>query len=302
MNNEKKIQSIEVRIKNCEEQIIQSKKDEVIISELEFGIIANGNTLTKGVNKYIKKANKLTNKNTKLKNKIIKCKKKADEKKKNASEKPKKDKDFYAHVKKLEAKPAIYKKHYSDIVEKAIYHLKYTQARLKHKIEDYNELIEWINLPEESKKDYKTKITFYKSDTLNYLLILLAVVFEIVYIIVALSVMPRDYLVGIMILFNIGVLLLLFISSLKIKVYVKLFSIIAIVFGAYNIIRISVVVPFILNINYSLIPASSAFWIIFTLSVNCLCCIFAGLNSLRKIKHKEAFVLDKKISFKEMSR
>ncbi len=194
------------------------------------------------------------------------------------------------------------KARYQNAKEKEIYKIKYTVAKLTHKIKQVNDRYEWLILPTEEKHDVLTGITFYKTDSFGYWFLLLAVALEVIYIIVALSVMPREYLLGIMILFNIAVLLFLFTAALKVKNYVKQFSIASIAYGVYNVLRIVVVVPFILKINYSAIAFSKSFWIIFTLAVSSLICILVGIKSYRQILRKEKYKSEGRISFKQMSR
>lgn len=191
---------------------------------------------------------------------------------------------------------------FTSIKEKKIYHLKLQVAKSEHKIKMENELCEWDILPIEEKKEVLTSVSFYRTDVFGYWMILLGIVFELIYIVMCLSVMPRDYLVGIMIMFNIVTLLLLFTCALKVKVYVKTFSIISIVFGAYNLLRLSVVVPFILKIDYSQIEPNKTFIIILCQIAMAVTLCAAGIVSLIKVKRKEKYIADGKITTKQMSR
>ncbi|UKI50329.1 MAG: hypothetical protein L6U99_02505 [Clostridium sp.] len=64
-------------------------------------------------------------------------------------------------------------------------------------------------------------MSFYRANVSGYYVTLTMILFEIIYMILTLSIMERNYWVGIMILANIAFLLFLFSCAIKIKNYKK---------------------------------------------------------------------------------
>lgn len=144
-------------------------------------------------------------------------------------------------------------------------------------------------------KDRKTDLSFYKPDVLSYYLILLATTLELVFLVLMLSVMPINYLIGVFILVNIGFLLMLFTTALETKVYKRRASITAIVFGGYCLTRL-VTVSNILNVSKNLVMIY-----IVCIAISGLM-IGAGVTSFIKVKNQNQFKKDGKINTIQMSK
>lgn len=184
-----------------------------------------------------------------------------------------------------------------------IYKYKKKASNAKNEIVRLSNLRKWNDLDEESKLNAKTDLTFYKANVLGYWLNLSVILFEVIYLIVMLSFMEKNYWIGIFILSNIAFLLFLFTSAIKIKNYIKTFAYMMIVFGAYIALRVCVVIPLLMNIPlFTSLSMTNKIWI-FIANVYILgMSIFVGTYSLIKIRHKEKYLHDGKISYKQMSK
>lgn len=186
---------------------------------------------------------------------------------------------------------------------KLIYHYKKDIANARTEIRRLEGIKKWNNLDPEIKKDRETDLTFYQSDTTSYWLSLSVIAFDIVYLIVMLSVMERTFWIGAFILANIAYLLFLFTTAIKLKNYVKLFSYLLIVFGAYCAFRVSIFVPFVMNVPlYGSISIINKLLIFGTNIYATVVSIYVGVTSLEKIKRQEKYLKEGKISFKQMSK
>lgn len=290
------------------ERALNDKKEKQMISTLEAEFKQKRNQLQEKFDQQLKKLEAAFNQCPEKKKEDIKIKmevlKKDFEVQSKVLHKLETKKRAKIDVKchKLELKVDQLSQKFSRFKDRQIYKCKVVIARKNHSLRQVNERFDWKMLPREEQLEVLTKLSFYKPDTFGYWLLLLTIVFEIIYVIQALSVMPRDFLVGIAILFNIVVLLFLFTCALKVKAYSKKFSYASIGYGIYNILRIIVVVPFILNINYGEIGISNAMWIILCLVVSSAISILVGITSYGKIVRKEKYKADGKISFKQLSR
>jgi len=89
----------------------------------------------------------------------------------------------------------------------------------------------------------KVDESFYAINSVSYLLALALTVLEIIYMIIALDNMERAPIVGITVIFNIFIILFLFLAAIKVKVYSKTFTIMLSVFIVYLLIRVFYVIP-----------------------------------------------------------
>lgn len=182
----------------------------------------------------------------------------------------------------------------------ALYKLKKKACDYTRKIKKINDDIWWLNLPKEEKNEQNTNLSFYKLDSGNYWLILLVTAIELYYLIILLAMMERSFYVGIVILFNIGVLLFLFTCAIKIRAYKKVFSYSMVVYGIYCALRFAII-PLLMKVD--LYNGSSKMWqIIICLIISGFVSIMAGFNSMLKCNRQIKYINDGKIVLKKLSR
>lgn len=182
----------------------------------------------------------------------------------------------------------------------ALYKLKKKACDYTRKIKKTNDDIWWLNLPKEEKKEQNTNLSFYKLDSGNYWLILLLTAIELYYLIILLAMMERSFYVGIVILFNIGVLLFLFTCAIKVRAYKKVFSYLILSYGIYCALRFAII-PLLMKVD--LYNGSSKMWqIIICLIISGFISIMAGFNSMLKCNRQIKYINDGKIVLKKLSR
>lgn len=182
----------------------------------------------------------------------------------------------------------------------ALYKLKKKACDYTRKIKKTNDDIWWLNLPKEEKNEQNTNLSFYKLDSGNYWLILLVTAIELYYLIILLAMMGRSFYVGIVILFNIGVLLFLFTCAIKVRAYKKVFSYSMMAYGIYCALRFAII-PLLMKVD--LYNGSSKMWqIIICLIISGIISIMAGFNSMLKCNRQIKYINDGKIVLKKLSR
>ncbi len=182
----------------------------------------------------------------------------------------------------------------------ALYKLKKKACDYTRKIKKINDDIWWLNLPKEEKNEQNTNLSFYKLDSGNYWLILLVTAIELYYLIILLAMMERSFYVGIVILFNIGVLLFLFTCAIKVRAYKKVFSYSMMAYGIYCALRFAII-PLLMKVD--LYNGSSKMWqIIICLIISGIISIMAGFNSMLKCNRQIKYINDGKIVLKKLSR
>lgn len=182
----------------------------------------------------------------------------------------------------------------------ALYKLKKKACDYTRKIKKTNDDIWWLNLPKEEKNEQNTNLSFYKLDSGNYWLILLVTAIELYYLIILLAMMERSFYVGIVILFNIGVLLFLFTCAIKVRAYKKVFSYSMMAYGIYCALRFAII-PLLMKVD--LYNGSSKMWqIIICLIISGVISIMAGFNSMLKCNLQIKYINDGKIVLKKLSR
>lgn len=182
----------------------------------------------------------------------------------------------------------------------ALYKLKKKACDYTRKIKKINDDICWLNLPKEEKNEQNTNLSFYKLDSGNYWLILLVTAIELYYLIILLAMMERSFYVGIVILFNIGVLLFLFTCAIKVRAYKKVFSYSMMAYGIYCALRFAII-PLLMKVD--LYNGSSKMWqIIICLIISGVISIMAGFNSMLKCNRQIKYINDGKIVLKKLSR
>lgn len=182
----------------------------------------------------------------------------------------------------------------------ALYKLKKKACDYTRKIKKTNDDIWWLNLPKEEKNEQNTNLSFYKLDSGNYWLILLVTAIELYYLIILLAMMERSFYVGIVILFNIGVLLFLFTCAIKVRAYKKVFSYSMMAYGIYCALRFAII-PLLMKVD--LYNESSKMWqIIICLIISGVISIMAGFNSMLKCNRQIKYINDGKIVLKKLSR
>lgn len=182
----------------------------------------------------------------------------------------------------------------------ALYKLKKKTCDYTRKIKKTNDDIWWLNLPKEEKNEQNTNLSFYKLDSGNYWLILLVTAIELYYLIILLAMMERSFYVGIVILFNIGVLLFLFTCAIKVRAYKKVFSYSMMAYGIYCALRFAII-PLLMKVD--LYNGSSKMWqIIICLIISGVISIMAGFNSMLKCNRQIKYINDGKIVLKKLSR
>lgn len=95
--------------------------------------------------------------------------------------------------------------------------------------------------------DKKTYVSLYKKNMLPYLLVLLSIIAELIYVVVILDVMNVSYMMGITVMVNIVLLFTLFSCATKISVYHCGWGIAAIGLGGYMLLRMLILVPLVLK-------------------------------------------------------
>lgn len=182
----------------------------------------------------------------------------------------------------------------------ALYKLKKKACDYTRKIKKTNDDIWWLNLPMEEKNEQNTNLSFYKLDSGNYWLILLVTAIELYYLIILLAMMERSFYVGIVILFNIGVLLFLFTCAIKVRAYKKVFSYLMVSYGIYCALRFAII-PLLMKVD--LYNGSSKMWqIIICLIISGFISIMSGFNSMLKCNRQIKYINDGKIVLKKLSR
>lgn len=182
----------------------------------------------------------------------------------------------------------------------ALYKLKKKACDYTRKIKKTNDDIWWLNLPKGEKNEQNTNLSFYKLDSGNYWLILLVTAIELYYLIILLAMMERSFYVGIVILFNIGVLLFLFTCAIKVRAYKKVFSYSMMAYGIYCALRFAII-PLLMKVD--LYNGSSKMWqIIICLIISGVISIMAGFNSMLKCNRQIKYINDGKIVLKKLSR
>lgn len=182
----------------------------------------------------------------------------------------------------------------------ALYKLKKKACDYTRKIKKTNDDIWWLNLPKEEKNEQNTNLSFYKLDSGNYWLILLVTAIELYYLIILLAMMERSFYVGIVILFNIGVLLFLFTCAIKVRAYKKVFSYSMMAYGIYCALRFAII-PLLMKVD--LYNGSSKMWqIIICLIISGVISIMASFNSMLKCNRQIKYINDGKIVLKKLSR
>lgn len=187
---------------------------------------------------------------------------------------------------------------------KLIYNYKKNISKARMLIKRYQNIKKWNELDDNTKQERKTDLSFYQTDTSSYWLTLSIIAFDVIYLLTMLSIMEKNFWIGIFILSNIGFLLFLFTAAIKLKNYIKLFSYLLLVFGLYCCLRISVIIPLIMKINIysSTVSFFNKFLILFSNIYGIIISLYVGINSYLKIRRQEKYLKDGKISFKQMSK
>lgn len=191
---------------------------------------------------------------------------------------------------------------FNEYKNKLIYKYKKNNANYRAKIRRLQNLKEWNELNKEEKIQRETDLTFYRANILSYWLCLSTILFDGLYIVYMLKIMERNYWIGIFIIVNIAILLFLFTSAIKIKNYKKLFCYLISIFGIYALVRILFVIKYVMQVPLNEAITSDKI-IIYGTNIYCsIASIFIGISSYIKIKRKEKYIEENKISFKQMSK
>ncbi len=191
---------------------------------------------------------------------------------------------------------------FNEYKNKLIYKYKKSNANYRAKIRRLQNLKEWNELNKEEKIQRETDLSFYRANILSYWLCLSTILFDGLYIVYMLKIMERNFWIGIFIIVNIAILLFLFTSAIKIKNYKKLFCYLIIIFGIYSLIRILFVIKYVMQVPLNEAITSDRI-IIYGTNIYCfIVSIFIGVSSYIKIKRKEEYIEENKISFKQMSK
>lgn len=145
------------------------------------------------------------------------------------------------------------------------------------------------------RNNLKTGSLFFKPNARSYQGVLLASLCEIVFLILILTEVNKDYRIGIFILVNIIFLLMLFTCALQVKVYNKFWTYVGLVFGGYCLLR-TFIIPL------SLEPKSGTVMFAIINVITAVFMIASGVFSMILIKKREKFKKDGKINFIQMSK
>lgn len=97
------------------------------------------------------------------------------------------------------------------------------------------------------RKDKKVDISFYRKNSRAYQITLFAVLAEFIYVVTVLDQMTVNYLMGVVTMLNIAILFLLFTIGIKMNVYDALWTKIGFGISAYLVLRITVLLPVIVQ-------------------------------------------------------
>ena len=157
----------------------------------------------------------------------------------------------------------------------------------------------------ELNNQYRTKlgkVLKYQSNILSYYTMLLAVLFEIIYIIIFLNKMYVSYMEFPTLIINLIFTLVLFLSAMKVKVYSKTWTTINFVYSAYLLVRIFFVIPFVAKdhdavlsesgeVVQTAIDYSNLRETLYIISAIMLVLIlFANIRSAYKIKQRQLYL------------
>lgn len=131
-----------------------------------------------------------------------------------------------------------------------------------------------------TKDEKKAYVMLFQKDSFSYSLVLMAVLMEFVYVISILDAMPVSYILGITVIGNIIMLFLLFTCAVKVNVYNKVWSYVAILCGVYVLIRQFVLIPVLLQ------PYDRLIQIMLSNLAGAVLLLIAGFVSLKNSKSK----------------
>ncbi len=182
------------------------------------------------------------------------------------------------------------------------YDLKLSIDKNNRKIKHIKDRINWNNLSENDKKDFKVDITFYKANVSGYWLVLSTVLISLLSLISLLDVMEKSFWVAIVVLLNIAFLLFLFTAAIKVKNYKNVLNVPLIVFGVYILLRLFVLYPYLVKIDYSLLSGGGKFLIYAGSIYIAVVSIYVGVTSQIKIDRQLKFIEAGKITQKHLSK
>lgn len=182
------------------------------------------------------------------------------------------------------------------------YDLKLSIDKNNRKIKQIKDRINWNNLSENDKKDFKVDITFYKANVSGYWLVLSTVLISLLSLISLLDVMEKSFWVAIVVLLNIAFLLFLFTAAIKVKNYKNILNVPLIVFGVYILLRLFVLYPYLVKIDYSLLSGGGKFLIYAGSIYIAVVSIYVGITSQIKIDRQLKFLEAGKITQKHLSK
>jgi len=130
-------------------------------------------------------------------------------------------------------------------------------------------------------KQKLVKVSFFVENTLSYKLVLAAIFFNLAYSIVILDVMEVNFLMGLTVFINISMLFLLFTCAVKVRIYNKRWTFIALASGAYIALRIFVLIPSVLK------PYSKVFQIYLFNVFALICIVIAFVLSMIRLTKRE---------------
>ncbi len=92
-------------------------------------------------------------------------------------------------------------------------------------------------------KELRVEKSFYKANVFSYYLVILAIILNGVFLVQTLNLVDKTYDLGLIILFNIFISLLLFLTAVRVKTYNKNWTYVAAVVGAMQIVRSIFFIP-----------------------------------------------------------
>ncbi len=128
----------------------------------------------------------------------------------------------------------------------------------------------------------KSERRLYQKNTIGYLLVLLHIALNVVYTIFSLNNMPVDYWIGIFIIITIAMLLLGFLTAVKVQSYSMVWSFAAVLLGIFQLSRLLFAPD---------IPSGSLNTFLFTvLIVSAVLCFAGGVISIRESRTRKKLV------------
>ena len=134
----------------------------------------------------------------------------------------------------------------------------------------------------QDKKELRVEKSLYKANDISYYLIMLAILLNGVFLIQTLNIVDKTFNVGLIILFNIFISLLLFLTAVRVKSYTKPWTYVAVIVGGIQVIRAIFFIP-------ENATTSKAVTLLVLLLVSAIALVVSAIYAYGKIILQEAY-------------